>query len=217
MGRLVNGINGPIIGKVGTVIGSTWKGKPYLKAVNSGKRSAKRGEYEGANQSDFSRLHYWLKPIIGFVRAGFNGYSNEVHAFNAAKSLALKNAFRGERGNRVLDPTLIQLSWGDLPLPENISVEKTGPLELTFNWDTSLQQTGTSATDQVMLLAYNDEIKKSEYSTTGQFRKTGSDQLTVTPEYAGNFRIYVAFRAHDRSRQSASVYLGTVELGTGGI
>ena len=34
MGRLVSGINGPIIGKVGTVIGSTWKGKPYVKSIN---------------------------------------------------------------------------------------------------------------------------------------------------------------------------------------
>src|SRR6478736_1305705 len=100
MGRLVSGINGPIIGKVGTVIGSTWKGKHYVKSVNSLPRSSKRGEYEKAYQSDFSILHYWLKPIIGFIRAGFNGYSNEVHAFNAAKSVALKNAFRGEAGNR---------------------------------------------------------------------------------------------------------------------
>ena len=213
MGRLVSGINGPIIGKVGTVIGSTWKGKPYLKGVNSTRRTAKRGVYEKAYQSDFSILHYWLKPVLGFVREGFNGYSNEVHAFNAAKSLALKNAFRGERGNRVLDPTLVQLSWGDLTLPESISVEKTGDLELTFNWDTSVNiQNGTNASDQAMLLAYNDQKKKSVFTTTGQFRKTGSDQLKISSDFPGNYHVYIAFRAHDRSRQSASVYLGQFEI-----
>jgi hypothetical protein len=32
MGRLVNGINGAIEGKVGTVVGATWKGIPYIRA-----------------------------------------------------------------------------------------------------------------------------------------------------------------------------------------
>ena len=213
MGRLTGGINGPIIGKVGTVIGSTWKGKPYVKAINGKGVKTKRGKYEKAYQSDFSILHYWLKPIIEFVRAGFEGYSNEVHAFNAAKSLALKNAFRGEPGNRVLDPALIQLSWGDLPLPEDITVTKTGEFELTFSWEADVKISDTNPCDQVMMLAYSPDKQASFYTVTGQFRKAGSDQLTIPQHHPGIYHIYFAFRAHDRSRQSVSVYLGTVELG----
>lgn len=31
MGQLTHGINGPVKGKVGAIIGSSWKGIPYVK------------------------------------------------------------------------------------------------------------------------------------------------------------------------------------------
>lgn len=82
-------------------------------------------------------------------------------------------------------------------------------------------QYGLIADDQVMLLAYNIE-KENEinsgnafYNLTGQFRKTGNDTLDILPDnYHPNkiYHIYVAFSAADRSRQSDSIYLGTVEM-----
>ena len=212
MARLVNGINGPLLGKVGTVIGQTWKGEFYVRSLPV-RRKKEKGPLEAANQSDFALLHSWLHPILGFLRAGFNGYSNRVHAFNAAKSLALKNAFQGKKGERVFDPALVQVSWGDLPLPSGITVEKSGDFEVTFSWDVDPKANGGHEYDQAMLLVYNDADKKSMKKLPGQFRSTGWDKLSISNDHPGSYHVFFAFMAHDRSRQSSSVYLGKVELG----
>jgi hypothetical protein len=94
------GLLGSVSGKVGNVVVVDWKGKTFLRE-SPGERSTKPSELEKSGWSDFAMLHYWLKPILKFLRAGFNGYPGRVHAFNAAKSLALKNAFTGNRGSRV--------------------------------------------------------------------------------------------------------------------
>jgi hypothetical protein len=208
MGKLVNGINGAFEGKVGTVIGSSWKGLYYIKA-RPRRRTKKRGVKEKLNQGNFATLHYWLQPIIEFLRVGFKGYAPGVEGFIAAKSWALKNAFMGVGSNRQLDPALVRVSFGDLPLPADISVTKSPDHVLTFTWNGALVN-GANHYDQAMLLAYNDVNKEKIIKLTGQFRNSGGDLLAL-PERPGScYHIYLAFTAHDRSRQSHSVYLGTV-------
>jgi hypothetical protein len=62
MGRLVSGINGPIIGKVGDVVGSSWKGIPYLKGKYK-KRAKNVSDKELANRERFAKAQAWLAPI----------------------------------------------------------------------------------------------------------------------------------------------------------
>ena len=211
MARYTNGVNGLVFGKVGSIVGSSWKGQPYLKA-RPVRLNKTKGEYEAINQSNFSILHHWLKPLLNFLRAGFKGYSEKVEGFNAAKSLALKNAFTGEKGQKVLDPALVQVSWGDLLLPDGLSVTKIGDYELSFNWDASVNKEGNKRNDQAMLLAYNDQNKLAVYELFGQFRSAGSDRLLLPKDKYGSYHVYIAFVANDRSRQSNSVYLGKIEV-----
>jgi len=107
-----------------------------------------------------------------------------------------------------------------LPLSEDVQFEKISASELLFSWNPG-KVSGGYADDQVMLLAYNiekeDEVNSGNafYSLTGQFRKTGSDTLSIPADnYSPNktYHLYVAFSAADRSSQSDSIYLGTVEM-----
>jgi hypothetical protein len=208
MGKLTNGIYGPIRGKVGPVVGSSWKGEYYIKS-RPRRRTKKRGAVEKINQGNFASVHYWLQPVIEFLRAGFKGYGPRVEGFNAAKSYALKHAFSGDAGNKLLDPALVQVSYGNLPLPSHISIAKSDDYTLQFTWDTSLSD-GASAYDQAMLLAYDNKKKEQCMKLTGQFRSNGNDKL-ILPQTTGlNYHVYIAFTAHDRSRQSHSVYLGVI-------
>jgi len=60
MGRFTNGINSPIQGKVGTVVGSSWKGIPYVKSAYK-KRTKKISKKEAGNRSKFGEAQFWLK------------------------------------------------------------------------------------------------------------------------------------------------------------
>jgi hypothetical protein len=194
-------------GKLGGIIGSSWKGKPYVK-VRSHTRTQKRSDKEKANQSKFALLHEFLRPVLIFLRAGFKGYEGRLEGYNAAKSYNLKNAFTGEPGKQQLDPSKILVSYGSLPVPE-ISCEVIEK-EFHFTWDPAVPK-DASGSDQLMVLIYEPGNSSGRHwNTTGQLRKTGKDvMLSPGP---GNYHVYAAFNAHDRSRQSNSVYLGVVTV-----
>lgn len=202
MARLLTGIEGPFIGKVGTVIGSSWKGIPYIKSKPVKKRKARNKKIH-PTQSRFAMAHYWLKPLLLFVREGFKDYSSTVEGFNAAKSHLIKLAIKEKDGEFMIDPSLVQLSFGDLPLPSHISVTKQKDNTLVFEWDTD--SNGASPYDQVMVLAYDPKTGKANMLTTGQFRSVGKEELNVD---GSPYHVYIAFNAHDRSRRSGTVYLG---------
>jgi hypothetical protein len=215
MARYINGINGPFKGKVGTVIGSSWKGVPYMKSLYD-KRTIPPHEKEQQNRNKFGMAHRWLKPVTEFVRVGFKGYSEKVEGFIAAKSWLLKNAFEGEGDNMRIDPSLAKVSHGDLHLPTNLIVQKTGPEELQITWDVPAMN--YDAYDQIMILAYDIEHGVADWKITGQFRNAGRDTLELFPSsFEMIYHIYVAFVSADRSRQSDSLYLGTITSTASGI
>ena len=211
MGRLVAGIHGPIVGKVGTVIGSSRRGVPYVKGPYS-KRTKVVSEKEMANRKKFALAQEWLKPLLDFVRVGFKGYSVRSEGFVSAKSVLLNNAFEGDGENRHINPALVQVSFGTLPLPATISAGQITADGLQFTWDPNVPESA-HAKDQVMMLAYDIKNKNGIINTTGQFRSTGADILPITKKKEKNtYHIYASFISADRDRQSVSVYLGTREF-----
>jgi len=64
MGKLINGINGPFPGKVGTSIGSSWKGIPYIKGPYK-KRTGKASKEEKGNRNKFAMAQRWFQPRAG--------------------------------------------------------------------------------------------------------------------------------------------------------
>lgn len=208
MGKLNNGMNGVLQGKVGAVIGSSWKGIPYVKGPYK-KRTKKAGMGERANRSKFAVAQFWLRPLLGFVRQGFKGYSATCEGFAAAKSWLLLHAFEGVAPGFSINPALMQVSYGDLPLSPGIAVEKAADGALRFSWDTARVE-DTSPYDQVMLLAYDIEHGMAFGNVTGAFRGAGADVLAMPDTPGRIYHLYLAFTAADRSRQSHSVYLGVV-------
>ena len=208
MGRLVNGINGPIVGKVGTVIGSSYKGVPYLKGPYK-PRTKSISDTEKGNRSRFAMAQAWLKPLLPFVRLGFKGYTPMVEGFIAAKSYLMKNAMEGTGADSIINPAKVKVSFGDLPLSENIAAKVIEGNQLQFTWDVPTAK-GPAQIDQVMMLAYDIKNKMARFNTPGQFRRTGSDILELPQIKDRTYHVYAAFVAHDRSRQSDSVYLGEI-------
>jgi hypothetical protein len=210
MGSIIFGSLGPVKGKVGNIIVSSWKGKPYVKSV-PGERKSPPTIKELNNRKKWAMAQAWLKPIKEFVRQGFNGYTPTVEGFLAAKSYLLKNAFEGEAPDFIIDPALVKVSSGELPLPKNIGVSQitAGTIQFTWNIDNIEYD---NRYDQVMLLAYDVENRFPVFNITGQFRSTGVDTLQLTVVEPGVYHLYIAFVAADRKSQSDSVYLGTISV-----
>lgn len=209
MGRLINGANGPFIGKVGAIIGYTVNGVGYIKGLYK-KRTKAPTEKEALNRKKFAAAQKWLQPIQAYARAGFKGYNERFQGFVAAKSFLLKNALNVIDGEIVIDPALVKISFGNLPLPENIECVFQDPYTFRFSWATELSE--GKVHDQVMVLAHHVEGCDECGIVYGSYRNTGEQLVPVGDPTGKTFHIYLAFIAADRSRQSDSVYLGKFEF-----
>lgn len=90
MGRYKDGINGAFKGKVGSVVGCSWKGINYMRSLPKTRTSTVLSEAEQANRQKFTIAHAWLKPLKDVIRLGFKNYSPTIEGFLAAKSYLLK-------------------------------------------------------------------------------------------------------------------------------
>jgi hypothetical protein len=208
MARLVNGINGPIIGKVGTVTGSHRNGKGYIKANND--RKAPQTPNELVAKERFATAHHFLSPILDYVREGFRHQTKK--GFNGAKSYTLLHAMEGEPMLSLVNPALVKVSLGELPLSADLAVTLKDE-ELIFTWNTE-KPSGASLYDQLMPLAYYPDKNNAKVygNNTSALRKSGTDSLKVNTAKGITYHIYVAFTAADRSQNSTSAYLGTIEM-----
>lgn len=208
---------GPFRGKLGNIIGTSWKGIPVMRTRPEKRKRPRRAKgNEKQNQSKFAMAHYWLQPLLKFVREGFKNYSFRAEGFNAAKSYLLKNAFEGVKPDIYINPALVRLSAGGLPLPSGITTAiaaeqlENGRASIEFSWDTTNISGGANHFDQVMVAAYNVAEKEAFIMVHVGFRHDGSYILEV--EKGHTYHLYLAFTAKDRSRQSDSVYLGEITV-----
>ena len=208
MAKMTNGIMGAFNGKVGTVVGATWRGIPYMRAIPRS-RTGPISKKEKSNRDKFAVAQLWLKPLLEFVRVGFKDYSPTVVGFSAAKSWLMKNAMEKTANGFLIDPSHVLVSYGDLPLPANLRLGDMEAGKLPLYWDVD-EKDHDHIYDQCMLLAYDIENKKAVMKLTGQFKHVGSDTIDID-ETGKTYQIYAAFVAADRSVVSNSVYLGEVK------
>ena len=199
---------GHIKGKLGTLVGCTWKGRPYLR--RKALRTSPPTKGETRNRYVFDLVNEWLKPVHEFVRLGFRNYSDSVWGINAASSLLHKTALHRDGFESFIDPSLAKLSHGTLGLPTDLVVILDGD-QLLFYWSTELGP-DKDPKDRIMMLAYNIEQGTAATETSGPHRFTGYASLPLKPIDPGTYHLYAAFIAPTAEKQSPSRYLGSVGI-----
>ncbi|MES2873125.1 MAG: DUF6266 family protein [Daejeonella sp.] len=207
MGRLINGPNGPFIGKAGSYIGYVVNGVGYIKG-NYRRRTKAPTEDEAFNREKFAVAQRYLRPLINYVRPGFKGYNPRFQGFAAAKSYLMRNALKVIDRKIVIDPALVKICFGNLHLPDNIKCEFQEPNLMRVSWDPS----GIGASDQAMVLFHNSEAGHPYGNVYGNYRKSGEENILVENSHGTTLHGYLAFITEDRSRQSDTVYLGKFEF-----
>ncbi|WP_410219572.1 DUF6266 family protein [Pedobacter sp.] len=112
MAVIKDGINGGFTGTVGIVSGYYLYGKWVIRAKRTPSLKNKIGSArQNACRSKFSLMQQFLKPIVGFVRIGFNMESKKrmMSAHNVAKSYNMLNA---QQANGEIDYAKVCLTYG---------------------------------------------------------------------------------------------------------
>lgn len=212
MGTIKQGILGGFSGKVGTVVGSSWKGINYMRGrAQSVKNPRTEGQME--QRSKFSLALDFLKPITAFIRIGYKVYANKQTAFNAAMSYIVKNAISGAFPNYSLDHSLTLVSRGNLTQPTNASAAM-GAGKVTVSWTDNSGQGDAQATDVAMPLAFNADKGEAVFNTAAATRADQRAELAFPADWVGDtVEIYLGFVSADGVSVSNSLYLGSKVVG----
>ncbi|MCE5331492.1 MAG: DUF6266 family protein [Bacteroidales bacterium] len=211
MGTIKQGILGGFSGKVGTVIGGSWKGISYMR---SQAQSVKNPRTDGqlSQRSKFALALDFLKPLTDIVRTGFKLYTNKQTAFNAAMSYTLANAISGDYPDYELNFASALISRGSLTSATNgVATSANGSVTVTWGDNTGV---GTAkATDKALIAVLNADKGEAVTVSAGEARSTVTQTVSVPADWVGEeVQVYLGFISADAKEVANSVYLGAVTV-----
>ncbi|WP_293299566.1 DUF6266 family protein [Pedobacter sp. UBA4863] len=212
MARIINGILGGFSGKVGTVVGYASGNRYHMRAAPSVPK--KFTSKELLNQQKFKTVNEALKSFRALLKVGFKNYYTATGGLRAAVSYTYKNALIQQEGSFIIEPTLLKISGGKLPQALNPKISAFTKDTLTITWENHGR---TNLNDQLILLAYDAEkLQGMSLVYDGPLRKVAQLKLTLPLDLQHTLlHVYIGFIAADRSQQSDSQYLGSINTFTG--
>lgn len=115
MGTIKQGILGGFNGKVGTVVGSSWKGEAYMRGLAQHVKNPKtEKQLEQRNKMDIAQK--FMKQALQFINLGLKDVAKKQSPFNYAVRQMVNNAI-GDAPDYTIDFSKIVLSKGILTPP----------------------------------------------------------------------------------------------------
>lgn len=203
MGTIKQGILGGFSGRVGTVVGSSWKSVHYMRAMAISVSNPKT-EKQQLQRGKFLKAINFLRTITPFVRIGYKGYEWKQSAFNAAMSYVMRNAMT-DKGAIDYDKALVTHGSLTTVMDATVSIEAD---KVSYAWKDNSETGNAKATDVAMLLAYNKDRQEAIYDTNAAMRSDNKAELTLPSNWSDNaLAVYLSFRNEDAKSITNSVCL----------
>ena len=215
MGKIKQGILGGFSGKVGPVVGSSWKGKAYMRAralsVHNPNTDAQKHV-----RAILSLVSKFVSKVQSAVLIGLKNLAVGESECNVATRLNIAEAVQGTGELVSLDWTKVVLSRGALPNPNNLAaeaVEDEHQIKVSWKGNTGVTREAL-ATDKITVVLYNSDRKTALIDDTGERAASGTTK-TVTidhsPDWAGDsVQVFLFAHSLDGKLTSDSVRITEV-------
>ena len=212
MGTIKQGVLGDFSGKVGPVIGGTWKGIGYMRGIPA-KVANPKTDAQIAQRERVIVTMAFLQPMTSFIRVSWAAFAVKMTAMNAAFSYIIKNALQGTYPNIAVDYPNALVAKGNLPPALNATAASTVAAIVAFTWLDNSTEAGASDTDKTLIVIYSPAKKQAVTAMGLQERLANSQAVTVPSSFSGDLvHCYIAFETLDGSEQSNSMYAGAVTV-----
>jgi hypothetical protein len=209
MARITKGILGGFSGKVGTVIGSTWRGVDYMRSRPTKKRG-NPSEAQLDQQQKFKLVQGFLNSFSPLLPIGFKTQDN-LTAHNSALSYNLKNGIGGGSPNFTLQFNQLLVSRGSLPNATGIAAVKTGN-DIKFTWTDNSGNGTAQPTDSTLLVVYCPSMGESIYSLGTSQRVDASESVDCSRFAGKQVETYIGFVSVDGKIAANSMYAASINL-----
>ena len=134
MGTIKQGILGGFSGKVGSVVGSSWKGISVMRGIALAVRNPK-SERQLVQRQKWAVTMHFLQPLSEFLQLGFKQFAVRMTGINAAMKFNIKNALSGTYPNIAIDYPNALVARGNLAPPLNQVAASTVAGTVHFTWE----------------------------------------------------------------------------------
>ena len=201
MGKYNQGILGPFSGKVGSVVGSSWKGVNYIKSLpgpnasNTEAQQKQRSRFKSVVSLASSLMSSLIRPVWNLVGGKMTGYNlfvkTNMPAFDESGTLVNYSDFHA--------------SLGALALPENLTIQDDADVAsgIELSWLDESETGIGNADDKLHLLVMTED--KVHILNTASVRSDESAGITL-PVGVGNVHVYAFFGMTDGSKFSQDLY-----------
>jgi hypothetical protein len=211
MGTFKKGILGDFRGKIGTVIGTKWRGRSVMRSLPSG-RKGKPNQAQLEQQAKFALMIKFLQPLSSLVKQTYDSSPADMTGINKAISDNLRNAITGVYPAFTVDYAKVLLSKGILPDGGSPAAASTVAGKLTFTWADDSGTGDALATDMAFVAVYNEALNRWIFRQNTAARNAGTYTLDVTAFSGKPVQTYIGFISADGSSVSSSLFTGQVNV-----
>lgn len=211
MGTINKGILGGFSGKVGNVVGGTWKGIDYMRS-KANRRKFTASQLQLEQQVKFALVVRFVQTMTGLVVISFGDFAVRKTGFNSAVSYILKNAITGTYPAYSIQYADALVSRGDLPNVLAPTAAGSGGGLLTFNWTDNSGVGIAKATDKALLVAYCPALNLCIYTTGSADRSAKTDSLNLASFSGQDVHTWIGFISENKQNVASSLYTGMVTI-----
>lgn len=209
MGKIKTGILGGFQGKVGTVIGSTWRGESIMRALP--KTAAKAPtESQRIQRLKFKAVSEFLNPLRNTLSTYFGNDTGVKSKYNMATSYHITNAVEiTEAGTQILYPRVL-VAKGTLFGFQNLTTTQSETV-ITLHWEDNTVFGNAKAEDTVNVVCYIEEVNTFYVFESIANRDGLTASVTLPQNFLGyNVEVYAFLYDKVSKTSSNSVYLGNI-------
>lgn len=211
MARYKDGINGAFSGKIGSVVGASWRGIDYMRSLPD----LRAKDFSGKQKSQhflLGMISSWLKPLKPVIETGYQIFKMGKTPMNGCISYHMKHAVTGNVPlEYVIDFKKVILSRGELLAPFIKEVSMLTGSVLYVNWENASASIFSNDDDRAVFVIYNPAKKAFIYVEESVARMDKEAMLQVPEEYNGDvIHCWQHFVNTAGDAVSTTVYLGGI-------
>lgn len=213
MSIVSQGILGGFSGKTGPVIGSSWKGKPVMRAKPIYKKNRSFSQQQMGQQEKFKLMMAFLRGIDYLLNLTYKTNNNTRSGFQEAFSYNLKEAVAGTESPYEVDYAKIRLSKGTIPALLQCTMESQVGNQVRFSWNGDVPENNgnkTSSADRAIAVLYCPQDNSFLTSHSNTRRSDAALLMDAAVFTDKEVHGWFFFLSDDESRASDTKYLGTV-------
>jgi hypothetical protein len=212
MGTYNKGILGAFSGKVGPVVGASWRGKDVMRSLpRKGNRVATPTQL--LQREKFTMVTEFLTPLNSVVGRYFGNDTGDKTRRNQAMSYLMREAITYVAPDLVWDYSKVLISRGDL-LGLNAATASAGAGQsVDITWTDNSGQGDAETTDKLVVVLYEPTSKTTVHSLNAGVRNQGTGNVIVPAFLSGlTVQVWATFVSADDKQYATSQYIGTVVI-----